>query len=69
MSKRSNNSTQTHYRVVWEIDIYAASPVEAAREAQRIQRDYDSVATVFDCINMDDTHGTTTPVDLLEEYR
>lgn len=29
------------YRVVWEIDVDAASPLEAALEAERILRDYD----------------------------
>ena len=36
------------YHVVWEIDIYARSPREAAKEAQAIQQDMDSTATVFD---------------------
>ena len=35
MGGRENSKT---YRVAWEIDIEAASPVEAAREALRIQR-------------------------------
>lgn len=38
----------TNYRVRWEIDIEADSPVEAAREALRIQREYGSEATVFE---------------------
>ena len=37
----------TEYDVRWVIDITAAAPVEAAREAQRIQRDPGSWATVF----------------------
>jgi hypothetical protein len=36
------------YRVRWEIDILATSPREAAIEAQKIQRDPKSIATVFD---------------------
>lgn len=40
------------YRVVWEIDIEAETPEEAARKALEIQRDHSSGATVFDCINM-----------------
>ena len=36
------------YHVVWEIDIYARSPREAAKKAQAIQQDKDSTATVFD---------------------
>ncbi|MGB8481346.1 MAG: hypothetical protein WCE63_21275 [Acidobacteriaceae bacterium] len=35
------------FRVTWEIDIDAASPREAAEKALHIQRDVDSIATVF----------------------
>ena len=35
------------YRIVWEIDIEADSPEEAAREALLIQRDQGSDATCF----------------------
>ncbi len=35
-------------RVKWEIDIDARTAREAAREALRIQRDPDSIATVFE---------------------
>lgn len=60
-----------NYSVKWEIDIEAVSPVEAAREALRIQRDdcdadtlNDSAntATVFD---VTDEAGVVTRVDLL----
>lgn len=43
----------TEYHVIWEIDLEADSPVEAAREALRIQRDPSSRATVFDVIERD----------------
>lgn len=33
--------------VIWEINIDAESPLEAARLAQQIQRDPDSLATEF----------------------
>ena len=36
------------YQVRWEIDIEADTPQEAAEEALHIQRDADSIATVFD---------------------
>ena len=36
------------YRVVWEIVVHARSPRQAAKEAQAIQQDKDSTATVFD---------------------
>lgn len=35
------------YRVIWEIDIEADSPQEAASEAAAIQTDPESIATVF----------------------
>ena len=35
------------YRVTWEIDIWAERPIDAAREALRIHRDTESIATVF----------------------
>lgn len=39
----------SYYRVVWEIDIEdAETPEEAARKALSIQRDPNSIATVFD---------------------
>lgn len=41
------------YRVVWEIDIDAKSPKEAAKKALKIQRDKSSMATVFDVIDRD----------------
>lgn len=46
------------YRVLWVIDVYAASPRDAAQEAQRIQRSYGSDANVFDVREKD-----TVPVD------
>ena len=36
------------YRVTWEIDIEAGSPLAAAKKALKIQRDPSSIATVFD---------------------
>lgn len=35
------------YRVIWEIDLDAESPREAAELALKIHRDPDSIATVF----------------------
>ena len=35
------------YRVIWEIDIEADSPTKAAQKALEIQRDPQSIATVF----------------------
>jgi len=37
----------TTYRVVWEIDVFADSPKDAAQKALQIQRDPESIATCF----------------------
>lgn len=42
------------YRVVWEIDIEADTPKEAAKKALKIQRDPESTATVFDTFERGD---------------
>lgn len=36
------------YRVMWEIDIGADTPVEAARQARAYQRDPEAIAGVFE---------------------
>ena len=41
------------YHVMWEIDLDAESPEEAAKMALLIQRDSKSSATVFDVIEHD----------------
>lgn len=51
------------YFISWEIDIDADTPEAAAREALRIQRDPDSIATVFDVFDED---GVDNRVDLEE---
>ncbi len=50
------------YKVTWTVDVEADDPVEAAREALRIQRDPESVATYFEV----QKHGSDVvfPVDL-----
>lgn len=55
---------EKEYRVIWEIDIVASSPREAAKQALEIQRDPESLATVFDILDED---GDSHRVDLLEE--
>lgn len=57
---------ERQYRVVWQIDLYAKTPEEAAEEALRIQRDPDSLATVFN-VTEDRGRGKTTVVDLYPE--
>jgi hypothetical protein len=51
------------YTVIWEIDIDAKTPKEAARKALTIQRDSNSTATVFSVSNQ---KGTIHTVDLEE---
>ncbi len=41
------STEERDYRVTWEMDIPATSPLEAARDALRIHRDPASIATVF----------------------
>jgi len=55
------------YRVNWVIDLEADTPLEAALAALAIQRDPESIATVFD---VTDDSGTDTPVriDLNPEH-
>lgn len=57
-------TAERSYRVVWEIDIDACSPKEAAEKALAIQRNPESIATVFD---ITDPGGRTTRIDLLEK--
>lgn len=52
------------YLVAWEIDIWAESPLEAAQEALRIQRDVNSDALVFDV--HDGEAQRSTRVDLAD---
>ena len=50
------------YRVVWEIELDAESPEDAAREALAIQRDPESEATFFDVRSPE---GDIMQIDLL----
>lgn len=51
----------THYNVSWEMNIEADNPEAAAREALRIHRDPESIATVFEVW---DENGDHVKVDL-----
>lgn len=61
------------YRVVWVIDIEAETALEAAAKALDIQRDSDSIATVFSTIphkdggGVDFSQAMTIDVDAVEE--
>ena len=50
------------YRVVWEIDIDAEDPEDAAKQALEIQRDRSSEATFF---SVRSPEGDITQIDLL----
>jgi len=52
-----------YHRVIWEIDIEADSPEEAAKEARSIQLDPESEAVVFRVLYGDEDYY----IDLLEE--
>lgn len=52
------------YKVTWEIDIRAESFEDAARKALAIQRDPESIATVFDVMRSDCVSMT---IDLNQE--
>lgn len=51
------------YRVNWHIDLEAASPEDAARQALAIHRNPDRIATVFDVSRLD-PHSTIHRIDL-----
>jgi len=55
------------YRVKWEIDIEASDFEDAARQALAIQRDPNSIATVFDCSYKDNVGAGCMRVDLNPE--
>lgn len=55
---------QQRYLVIWEMDIYAETPREAAEKAWGHMQAPNSTANVFTVFNKD---GDKTLVDLLEE--
>jgi hypothetical protein len=50
------------YRVMWLIDVEAETPVEAALIAQEIQRDPESIATVFTVVDREN-NGARVDLD------
>lgn len=54
------------YIVRWEMEFEADSPEDAARQALRVHRDPESIATVFDVEHCEDgpDKGSFTQVDL-----
>ena len=57
---------ERRYLVIWEMDIYAKTPREAAEKAWGHMRAPDSTANVFTVLNKD---GDKIIVDLLEEQQ
>ena len=55
--------SMNEYSIVWEIQVSADNPEDAARRALAIQRDPDSTATVFE---VNDEFGVETIIDLDE---
>jgi hypothetical protein len=51
------------YCVRWIIDIDADTPDLAVREALRIQRDPDSIATIFEVRDQDSEEASWHPID------
>lgn len=56
-----------HYMVVWHMDFIAASPHEAAQMALAVQRNPESIATIFNVSDCDDDDIGIVCVDLQEE--
>jgi hypothetical protein len=57
-----SDGTPAEYRVLWEIDITAESPVDAAIQALKVQRNPDSDALVFEVRSK----GKSLLLDLLD---
>lgn len=55
---------ETEYRVGWVIDVQATSHEMAAREALAIQRDPESIATVFEVQRRETVPGAAAPATL-----
>lgn len=55
---------EREYTVTWTIDVSAYSPEEAARKALDIQRDLQSLGTVFEVRRFDQPHGPIHFIDV-----
>jgi len=51
------------YHVLWEMDVIADNPLEAAKEALNVHRDLSSIASVF---TVTDAAGVETTIDAIE---
>jgi hypothetical protein len=54
----------TSYHIIWEIDVQADSPEEAAYKALAMQRNPESTATVFDVYRWDETEPTRIDLEI-----
>lgn len=59
-------SQNKNYRVIWEIDVEAASPELAAQAAKEIQLDYESTANVFK-VALNDKAKNFVPAQMFQE--
>lgn len=64
-TKRIDTMDENEYLVTWTIDMYANSHEEAAEKALNIQRNTESLATVFDVF--DKRTMEKVEVDLIPE--
>ena len=53
---------EIHYIVTWDIDIFTDTPLNAAKNALKIHRNKDSIATVFSVLDV--KKGETYTIDL-----
>ena len=60
----NEDQTTKNYHVIWEIDVDATSPLDAAKQALACMQERGTHAVVFDVI---DESGASKRVDLLEE--
>jgi hypothetical protein len=63
--KRAGIPVLKDYKVVWEIELSATSPLEAAMEARATQKDLGTAALLFTVVSCDTGHSVD--VDLLYE--
>lgn len=56
------------YTVRWTIDVLAENEKEAAEEALKIQRDPESIATMFQVIELNGLWLDSKHIDLLDQH-
>ncbi len=58
---------EKHYLVTWQIDEFADSPEQAAKQALERQRNPESIATIFTVVDVDDKFQKVSTIDVLED--